>query len=174
MPALSGKTKTPVGSRPKRAGSPRRKGTPQPPAGLAKGDPRQDPDFIKWNATAGGGIGTYPEYLIYRYLERRLGYRPGIEFQYLAVVGGARQLEGVQVDFLIQNWLALAVDGTYFHFANREQIESNFLARATVQSAGYVFVSAVDSDIIDRLDAVMTAALAGQELPTAVHYRTGL
>lgn len=149
-------------------GVPRRGGTPRPPPGLAKRDPREEPDFLTWQAEY-NSLGTVPEWMVFRWLERRKGFKHGIDFLYQVPFGGGRQVFGAVVtDFTVQTWLAWAVNGNYWH--NRrgpEQDEKDELARARLESLGYTYVEVLDLDILERIDATLEAAMEGIEQPGA-------
>jgi hypothetical protein len=71
------------------------------------------------------------------------------------------------VDFIIREYLVIAVDGIYWHFRTTEQRVKNELDRATVEGLGYLYIQVLDVDMVERTDTAMRAALLGQELPGA-------
>lgn len=148
-------------------GTPRRSGRPQPPPGAAQQDPRQDPDFLMWNAQIGGGVGTVPEWMVFRWLERRMGFRHEMEFVYVPVVGGLRQREGLQVDFVVLDYLAWQVNGIYWHYRTVDQREKNAMDRAIVESRGYIYCELLDMDIIEQQETTLRLAMQGLEMPNA-------
>ena len=140
-----------------------RKGaTTRPPPGGAKGDPRASDDFQRWNGQYGPG--TYPEYLIFRRLERD-GYRHGNEFTYQMPFGGGRIVHGAQItDFVVFDYLAWSVLGWYYHFQrDPAQRQRDVLNRNFLTSLGYLFVEMLDLDIVDHLEPIYQLALKGME-----------
>ena len=146
---------------------PRMKGRPSVrPPGLKNVELRLDPEFLAWKVEVGNMVGTVPEWLVYRWLTRR-GLTRGRDFTYLAVVGGPRRAAGIQVDFVLHETIGLAVQGWYWHYRTVDQRVKNELDRAVAEGAGLQYVELLEDDIINRTDATMTLALAGQEMPGA-------
>ncbi len=140
---------------------------PRAVPGLAKGEPREEPDFQKWNAEYGPG--TYPEYVVFRWLEKQ-GLRHGLGFTYQVPFGGGRQVFGAQVaDFVVFDWLALMVNGIYWHYSTPEQRAGNFMRRAFLEGMRppMVVVEVLDLDVVERTETTMRLALNGQEMPGA-------
>ena len=147
---------------------PRRRGRGRSiPGEAARRDLRLDPDFIAWRKQPGHGPGTVPEWIAYRWLERKMGYEGGRDFLYLSVIGGLRQLEGIQIDFRIHDWLAWAIQGVYWHYRTPQQREDNIADRIVAESRDLVYVELLDVDIIERPDATMGQAIRGLEMPGA-------
>jgi hypothetical protein len=148
-------------------GTPRAAGTPRPLPGAAAPDYRADPAFLTWQARY-NPAGTVPEWLVFTWLERH-GRKYPIDFQYQVPFGGGREVFGAVVtDFVIQDFIALAVNGQYWHFIqDPTQRGRDELARARVESLGYVYVEVLDLDILTRIEPTMQLALLGQEQPGA-------
>lgn len=144
-------------------GVPRMSGRRRPPPGLAKPDFRTDADFVKWQQEW-NLQGTVPEWKVFRELERR-GLRVGLDFHYLVNIGGLRRFEGIQVDFIVHEYLAWAVQGVYFHYRTSDQRTQNFLNRAVAENQGFIYVEMLDSHILERVVPVVDAGLVGLELP---------
>src|SRR5688500_1857263 len=107
------------------------------PPGLAKPDFRTDPAFVTWQGEY-NAQGTVPEWLSFKWLEKQ-GLRPRQDFHYLLNVGGLRRFEGIHIDFLVNEWIAWAVQGVYFHYTTSEQREKNFLNRAVAENKGFIY-----------------------------------
>jgi hypothetical protein len=149
-----------------RKGSPRQKAAPKPPPGAKEVDVRQTPDFIKLMQQF--PLITVPEYLVFRWLERRMGWRYGVEFMYLDYLPGLGVDTGLQqVDFTTITMLALPVDGVFFHIdKGADQRARDLMSKAMLQMQGYTVCTLLDIDLTTRLEATMQAAMAGQEMPT--------
>jgi hypothetical protein len=152
---------------PKRRGAPRLKGIPKPVPGSAKIDVRTTPDFAAL-ARQFPAI-TVPEYLVFRWLERKQGWRYGREFVYLDYLPGVDQEGEQQVDFTTITGLAFAVDGVHWHLEPVQRAR-DLMNKWLVRGVGYTPVTLLDIDLVDRLEATMTAAMQGLEMPTVELY----
>jgi hypothetical protein len=140
-------------------------------------------DFQEWLLRV-GGVGTRPEYMVYRVLERRFGMRapesdpPGFDFQFQVPAGGGRGREGGAVlDIVVQSVqppIAIRVQGEFFHFLDVDIRESDVLERAMLEGLGFRVVDILAQDLIDeaRAEIVVAMALRGVQLDTTG--RTGV
>lgn len=144
----------------------RRGATTRPPPGAALIPPREQPDFQRWNGEYGPG--TYPEYVVFRWLEKQ-GYRHGLDFTYQVPFGGGRLVYGAQVtDFIVNEWLAWPVNGLYWHYRrDPDQRERDAANYARLQDLGYTVVVLLDVDVIERTDPTLRMALNGIEVAGA-------
>lgn len=149
-----------------RAGSPRQKGLPQQIPGGARVDIRTTPDFIALASQF--PLITIPEYQVFRWLERHMGWRNTVEFQYLDYLPGVSVERGdQQVDFTTATFLAFAVDGIHWHLEQgAQQRARDLMNKWVLEGLGYTVVTLLDVDLNDRLEATMRAAMQGLEMPT--------
>ncbi len=164
MPASATQQKRQRGER----ALPRQGARPRALPGTAKGDPRQDPEFLTWlNRWGVYGQSTYPEYLIFRWLEQH-GLKAGLDFQYLGHAPSAFVRGSQQVDFLVYSYLAWAVNGIYWHFIRDPyQRIVDAINRASLEDQGYIVVEMLDLDVVERTDLTIRNGLNGIELPGA-------
>jgi hypothetical protein len=94
--------------------------------------------------------GTEPEWIVF-FVLLAMGYRYGIDFLYRERLPGLLARNFGEIDFLLPSLgIALEVQGRYFHYERGiEQIRSDALKRALVESQGLVLVALDEEDLVE-------------------------
>lgn len=155
-PSLSRK---PLSLRPRR---------PEAEAQRPEESPRKEPktdQVPRWFLLEAGG-GTYPEYLVWKWL-RDKGYQPGIDFQFQSsFFGGRMDLGGLVADFVIDALtppLVIRVQGDYWHTLPGRRTR-DFYEMIRLQEHGFDVVDVWETDVVNRLNFTMEQALKGVNL----------
>jgi len=79
--------------------------------------------------------------------------------------GGAFELGGSKVDFIVGGNIAIRVQGGYWH-SGVEKTGSDIVQRELLESDGWTVVDLFEEDILDynRLEQAMKLAIQGQEM----------
>lgn len=132
-----------------------------------------DPGFLAFQKTHGTGA-TYPEYLVWFWLTKKAGAEEYRDFYYQLSFGGGRTMAGGLVaDFIInppitvrQTWLE--VYGVAFHTSpvrrGPESLAADRIRREFALGNHFDFVRVLDTDLVNRLDYTMRAAIVGVEI----------
>lgn len=121
-------------------------------------------EFQEWRLKWGG---SFPEFLIFRGLERR-GLKVNVAFQFQAAqFGGRQKLGGAVVDFILQETIAGRVQGEFFHFKNTEVKVANLIQRRLLEQAGFTVVDMLAKEIEASPSRVVRLFIDGKETPNA-------
>lgn len=119
----------------------------------------------RWFVIETGG-GSYPEYLVWKWL-RDKGYQPGVDFQFQSsYFGGRMDLGGLVADFVIDALtppLIIRVQGEYWHQLPGRRAR-DFYEMVQLIEHGFQVVDVWEDDLRTRLDFAMNQALKGVSL----------
>ena len=121
-------------------------------------------EFQEWRLKWGG---SFPEFLVFRELERR-GLKVHVAFQFQASqFGGRQKLGGAVVDFILQETIAGRGQGEFFHFRNTESKVANLLQRRLLEQAGFTVVDMLALEIQASPNRIVRLFIQGIETPNA-------
>lgn len=124
--------------------------------------PREAEDreaFAAWRAEHRG---SYPEFLVFRQLER-MGYVYGVDFRFQAnEMGGRHRLGGAVVDFeLVNLYIAGRVQGEYWHLQSAAVREHDTIQRFMLEGMGWTVIDMLASEVIERTHRIVTLFTKG-------------
>jgi very-short-patch-repair endonuclease len=125
------------------------------------------PDFerrlAQWQAVYPAG--SVPEFIVWDYLTRIKGWRPGIEFEYqLPIIGGRTRFGGFVADYYIRPGnMVWNVQGLRYHLEQARDRAKVQAQAAELTSRGYTVIQLWEDDLLERPEYVLEAALRGQE-----------
>lgn len=123
-------------------------------------DVEGDEEFLAWRREFNG---SYPEYLVFRQLER-MGYVFGVDFLFQAnEMGGRSRLGGAVVDFeLIYLRIAGRVQGEFWHLQSAAVREHDAIQKLTLEGARWVVVDMLATEVIERTHRIVTLFTQGR------------
>jgi len=129
---------------------------------LPEEEEREDYSFLLWVSRWGG---TYPEYVAFRWLERK-GFEPGEDFIFQSSQMGGRQLYGgAVVDFDFPHlMLAWRVMGEHWHLGNPAVEARDEMQKLALSSYGYTVVDCFAQDVIQRTEWTLGNAIQGIQI----------
>ena len=130
----------------------------------AKDELAEQAEFLTWKSKWGG---SFPEFLVFRELERR-GKKIWVDFEFQAAqFGGRNELGGAVVDFILDGLIAGRVQGEFFHFRNTESRVANLLQRRRLEQAGFIVVDMLAQEVIASPSRIVSLFIVGRETPNA-------
>lgn len=143
----------------------------RPPTGIKPMPNLQEAGFLVWQARHPGG--TYPEYLVYWWLTVKQRYVEYADFWYQASFGGGRTIKGGLIaDYLLtftrpkRTWLE--VYGVAYHTSpvhrGPESLAADIIRKKFAEKEKLQFIRCKDTDLLQRLDVTMRAAVNGHEI----------
>lgn len=142
--------------------------TPRP-IKVRRPDNLQDPKFLAFKNRY--PLASYPEFLVFWWLEDH-GYHEFDDFWYqVDFIGGRGARGGLVADFLLEFTnprTILEVYGVVFHTApvrrGPQTLADDIIRKAFYEAKGFRFIRCRDTDLVNRLDYVMRAAVNGIEI----------
>jgi very-short-patch-repair endonuclease len=112
--------------------------------------------------------GSYPEFLVFKELERR-HYEFGIDFVFQAnELGGRNRLGGAVVDFELPGFrIAGRVQGEYWHLSGQEVREHDIVQRLLLEGMGWTVVDMLAEEVLARVHQVVGLFIQGEMTQTA-------
>lgn len=123
-------------------------------------DVETDEKFQAWRRIYHG---SYPEYLVFRQLER-MHFVYGVDFQFQAnEMGGRQRLGGAVVDFeLVYLHIAGRVQGEYWHLQSAAVREHDAIQRLMLEGRGWTVVDMLATEVIERTHRVVKLFTEGR------------
>lgn len=107
------------------------------------------------------------EFIVMDYLTRKKGWKLGREFEYQTPIAGGRTIYGgFLVDFLVRPDLALQPQGERWHLQQPMDRARLRVEKMLLTSRGYEVIYLWESDLLNRTQYTMEAALRRQQVPS--------
>lgn len=123
-------------------------------------DTEGDEKFQAWRRIYNG---SYPEYLVFRQLER-MDFVYGVDFQFQAnEMGGRARLGGAVVDFEL-TYLKIAgrVQGEFWHLQSAAVREHDVVQALMLEGRDWTVVDMLATEVIERTHRIVTLFTEGQ------------
>lgn len=120
--------------------------------------------FARWHAQ---WAGTYPEFLVFEYLEEEANLVSGTDFIFQSSQMGGRQVAGGSVvDFeVMSHQVFIRVQGVFFHVGDPQVEGRDIMSKAAIESAtGWEVVDVFENDLYERRDYTVAQALLGRQV----------